>query len=32
MLYFVLVYAVIGLVAYLGFRFIETPFLSLKPR
>jgi peptidoglycan/LPS O-acetylase OafA/YrhL len=32
LLYFVLVYAAIGLVAYLGFRFIETPFLRLKPR
>jgi peptidoglycan/LPS O-acetylase OafA/YrhL len=32
LLYFVFVYTVIGLVAYLGFRFIETPFLRLKPR
>jgi len=32
LLYFVLVYAVIGFVSYLGFRFIESPFLRLKPK
>jgi peptidoglycan/LPS O-acetylase OafA/YrhL len=32
LIYMVAVYAVVGLVAYLGFRFIESPFLRLKPK
>jgi peptidoglycan/LPS O-acetylase OafA/YrhL len=32
LLYFILGYAVIGFVSYLGFRFIESPFLRLKPK
>jgi hypothetical protein len=32
LLYFVLGYAMIGLASYLGFRFIESPFLRLKPK
>jgi peptidoglycan/LPS O-acetylase OafA/YrhL len=32
LLYFVLGYAIIGVVSYLGYRFIESPFLRLKPK